>query len=164
MLPIAALFSLFSSDFMIFAGLAVAAVIGVVALFNNRGTVATKMQSLLPQQGESLLQTAMRDLRGVQGDALDLSQILAEEGLPLTSGLLKDVATGDLSTAAQHLTQIVATLRDPVRRSLVITNLLTRQIEKAIADPAKKQQLLALLEQKLGQIVKVGDPSDAKVS
>lgn len=164
MLPIAALLSMFSSDFLMFAGLAVAAVIGVVAFLNNRGAVVSKVQSLMPQQGESILQTAFRDLHVVQGDAMDLSQILADEGLPLTSGLLKDVATGDLSTAAQHLSQIVATLRDPVRRSLVITNLLTRQVEKAIADPAKKQQLLALLEQKLGQVVKVGGSSDAKVT
>lgn len=163
MLPLAALFSMFSSDFVVYAGLGIAAVVGLVVLLQNRGAVAAKVQELMPKAGESILQTAFRDLHTVQRDALELSQVLADEGLPLTSGLLKDIATGDVSTAAQHLRQIADTLRDPVQRSLVLTGLITRQIEKAANDPARKSQLLTLLEQKLGHGVK-GGPPDAKVS
>lgn len=163
MLPIAALFSMFSSDFLLFAGLAVAAVIALVAGWNNRTVLQSKVSELLPKAGESVIQTVFRNLRDVQQDAMELSQILADEGLPLTSGLLKDIATGDVSTAAQHLRLIVSTLRDPVQRGIVITNFLNRQIEKANADPAKKVQLIGLLEQKLVQ-VKGGDPTHAKVS
>lgn len=145
MLPLASLFSLFSSDFMLFGVLAVVATFVGVAAWNKRGELA-------PLPGESITET-------VQRDALEVSQILADEGLPLTSGLLKDIATGNMKTAVQHLRQIQGVLRDPMSRSLVIASFLRHQIEKSLADPAKKTQLLSVIEEKTG--LRFGGSDDA---
>ena len=89
-------------------------------------------------------------IEDLKGDAIELSTITHEAGLPLTSGLLIDLGKGDFSGAVKNGREILRVLRDPQLRDATFQTFLKVQLDKQLADNNKRDALVKYVEDKLG--------------
>lgn len=82
-------------------------------------------------------------------NAAKLSHLAAAEGLPLTSGMLDSYAVGDYSGLMGSIAALHEELTDETRRKAAVGVFLGVQLEKNLADPVKRDELLALIEKRL---------------
>lgn len=87
-------------------------------------------------------------------DAIELSRLAGDAGLPITAGLLEDVGVGDYSGVFQHVKELVRTLRDENQRKAALRHFLEVQLEKYMADEGKRKELFAYMQNKGYAVVK----------
>jgi hypothetical protein len=92
-------------------------------------------------------------LEALKRDAIELSQLCAANGLPNTAGILNDVGVGDISGMVQHVRELKRQLTDEATRKQMLRHFLEVQFEKAINDPARREELLTAIESRLGVVI-----------
>lgn len=81
-------------------------------------------------------------------ESVKLSRIAADNGFPGVSEILDSYAVGDYSAVIGGVRGLYAVLTDDVQRKASFDAMLKIQLDKRLADPTQKAELVHLLESK----------------
>lgn len=87
-------------------------------------------------------------VEGRRRNAVQLSRIASENGLPLTSQMLDAYAVGDYSGVIAGVSNLHQTLTDEKQRKAAVHVFLETQLDLRLASPEQTDGLLGLIEQK----------------
>jgi hypothetical protein len=108
-----------------------------------------------PGSGGGWLSDALRREVG------DVVQFVADIGLPALVPMLKDIMLGNFLTLPAHFQTLLAALRDKQGRKQIVHGFLDKQLDYFTGDAAKREELFAKLEKRLGYALNRGPAAAA---
>lgn len=81
-------------------------------------------------------------------EAVKLSRVAAENGMPMISGILEAYAVGDYSGIVTQVGVLHDRMTDEKERKAVWRGVLETQLDKHVADPVLFEELLAAIEKR----------------